>query len=283
MTVCLALMISNRRSGLSPASEQSKDGLTGTRLAAGEDSLRRSLVAGPAPRTSLGDVVAERLRDAILNEEFSPGQHLREEEVSESLDVSRGPVRDAFLILEREGLVRLSRHRGATVVELMLEDLGEVYSLRSALESLAVRLAIRRHEPDDIERLPDSLTELQLAMRRKPTEQAAARLDVNFHDFIFKAAHHDRLYQSWSNIRMQVYWFLLSRNVAGPDWRQNMVKNHGRILSLIEAGDEMRAVDAIGEHIRGAYTRIWSTLTEPAPSVQMTPSQLDTAKSFLLE
>ena len=245
--------------------------------------MRRSLVAGPAPRTSLGDVVAERLREAILNDEFSPGQHLREEEVSESLDVSRGPVRDAFLILEREGLVRLSRHRGATVVELMLEDLGEVYSLRSALESLAVRLAIRRHEPDDIERLHDSLTELQLAMRRKPTEQAAARLDLNFHDFIFKAAHHDRLYQSWSNIRMQVYWFLLSRNVAGPDWRQNMVKNHGRILSLIEAGDEMRAVDAIGEHIRGAYTRIWSTLTEPAPSVHMTPSQLDTAKSFLLE
>ena len=257
--------------------------MTGSQRTAGRESLRRSLVAGPAPRTSLGDVVAERLREAILNDEFSPGQHLREEEVSESLDVSRGPVRDAFLILEREGLVRLSRHRGATVVELMLEDIGEVYSLRSALESLAVRLAIRRHEPDDIERLHDSLTELQLAMRRKPTEQAAARLDVNFHDFIFKAAHHDRLYQSWSNIRMQVYWFLLSRNVAGPDWRQNMVKNHGRILSLIEAGDEMRAVDAIGEHIRGAYTRIWSTLTEPEPSVQMTPSQLDTAKSFLLE
>ena len=59
-----------------------------------------------------------------------------------------------------------------------------------------------------------------------------------------------------------------------------MAKNHGRILSLIEAGDELRAVDAIGEHIRGAYTRIWSTLAEPAPSVQMTPSQLDTAKSF---
>jgi DNA-binding GntR family transcriptional regulator len=276
-------MINNRGPGLSAASEQSGDGLTGGRLATGRESSRRSLVAGPAPRTSLGDVVAERLRQAILSSEFSPGQHLREEGISESLDVSRGPVRDAFLILEREGLVRLSRHRGATVVEFRLEDLGEVYSLRSALESLAVRLAIRRHEPEDFERLHDSLTELQVAMRRKTTKQAAAQLDVNFHDFIFKAAHHDRLYQSWSNIRMQVHWFLLSRNVAGPDWRQNMARNHGRILSLIEAGDEVRAVDAIGEHIREAYTRIWSTLAEPAPSVPMTPSQVDTAKSFLLE
>src|SRR6202012_4058945 len=114
------------------------------------------LLTGPAVRTSLGDVVAERLREAIMNSELEPGQHLREEQISESLDVSRGPVRDAFLILEREGLVTLSRHRGATVVELMLEDLGEVYSLRSALESLAVRLAIRRHEPADIDRLRDS-------------------------------------------------------------------------------------------------------------------------------
>jgi DNA-binding GntR family transcriptional regulator len=283
MIVCLSLMISNRGFSLSAPGEQSGDGLTGGRRAAGRESSRRSLVAGPAPRTSLGDVVAERLRQAILNDEFSPGQHLREEEISESLDVSRGPVRDAFLILEREGLVRLSRHRGATVVEFLLEDLGEVYSLRSALESLAVRLAIRRHEPADIQDLHDSLTELQVAMRRKTTEQSAAQLDVNFHDCIFRAAHHERLYQSWSNIRMQVYWFLLSRNVAGPDWRKNMAKNHGRILDLIEAGDEVKAVDATGEHIRAAYTRIWSELAEPAPSVQMTPSQLDTAKSFLLE
>src|ERR1700744_4511216 len=128
------------------------------------------LLTGPAVRTSLGDVVAEGLREAIMNSELEPGQHLREEEVSESLDVSRGPVRDAFLILEREGLVRLSRHRGATVVELMLGDLCGSYRWGRALESLAVRLAIRRHEPDDIERLHDSLTELQLAMRRKPTE-----------------------------------------------------------------------------------------------------------------
>src|SRR6201996_2940963 len=211
MTVCLALMISNRRSGLSPASEQSKDGLTGTRLAAGEDSLRRSLGGGPAPRPSLGDGVAERLGDAIRNEESSPGQHLREEEISESLDVSRGPVRDAFLILEREGLVTLSRHRGATVVQLTVEDFGEVYSLRSVIEELAVRLAIRRRDESDLQALEQSLADLRAGMKRKITEQVAAQLDVNFHDNIFRAAHHERLYGSWSSIRMQVHWFLLLR------------------------------------------------------------------------
>jgi DNA-binding GntR family transcriptional regulator len=220
------------------------------------------LTAAPAVRTSLGDVVAERLREAILNDQLSPGQHLREEEISETLDVSRGPVRDALLMLEREGLVNLSRHRGATVVELSLEDLGEVYSMRSALEQLAIQLAIRRHEAGDIDRLEASLGNLQTAMRKKITEQAAARLDVDFHDAIFRAAHHDRLYKSWSNIRMQVYWFMLSRNVAGPEWRGSQVANHRGLLDLILAGNEVKAADAIGAHLRSSYETIWAALTD---------------------
>jgi DNA-binding GntR family transcriptional regulator len=256
--------------------------MTSSRRSTKKDSVTNSLsTAAPPPRISLGDVVAERLREAILNDQLSPGQHLREEEISKTLDVSRGPVRDAFLLLEREGLVSLSRHRGATVVELSLEDLGEVYSLRSSIEALAVRLAIRRRQEEDLDRLEDSLTELQVAMRRKITEQAAARLDVNFHDAIFRAAHHDRLYQSWSNIRMQVYWLLLSRNVAGPDWRDNMAQSHAQLLDLIRAGNEKKAVDAIGDHIRSAYTRIWAALSETGEPAEG-PSQRDIAESFLL-
>jgi DNA-binding GntR family transcriptional regulator len=256
--------------------------MSSSRRATKKDEVALSLAtSAPATRTSLGDVVAERLREAILNDQLSPGQHLREEEISKTLDVSRGPVRDAFLMLEREGLVSLSRHRGATVVQLSLEDLGEVYSLRSAIESLAVRLAIRRRQEGDLDRLEDSLSELQVAMRRKITEQAAARLDVNFHDAIFRAAHHDRLYKNWSNIRMQVYWFLLSRNVAGPDWREDMAQNHARLLDLIRAGDEGEAVAAIADHIRSAYTRIWVALADGGGSGASSPER-DIAESFLL-
>ena len=73
------------------------------------------LRTAPAARVSLGEVVAERLRQAILDDEVHPGQHLREDEISEMLEVSRGPVRVALLILQREGLVDLAPHRGATV------------------------------------------------------------------------------------------------------------------------------------------------------------------------
>jgi DNA-binding GntR family transcriptional regulator len=256
-TVCYSLTIGNV-----PIFQNGEVIVSEPRRASASGAALNLPLRGPAARTSLGEVVAERLREAILNDELSPGQHLREEGISEMLDTSRGPVRDAFLILEREGLVRLSRHRGATVVELSLEDLGEVYSLRSAIEGLAIRLAIRRHEPADLAAMDDSVADLQTAMKRKITEQRAARLDVNFHDCIFAAAHHDRLYKSWSNIRMQVYWFLLSRNVASSDWRGSMADGHKRILDLIRAGNEEAAVGAVGEHIKAAYTRICTSLAE---------------------
>ena len=256
--------------------------LSSPRSASAKESASGALLTGPAARTSLGDVVADRLREAILNAELSPGHHLREEQISESLDVSRGPVRDAFLILEREGLVTLSRHRGATVVQLSVEDFGEVYSLRSAIEELAVRLAIRRRDPSDLQALEQALAELRAGMKRKITEQVAARLDVNFHDQIFRAAHHERLYRSWSSIRMQVHWFLLLRTVASQDWREGMIQSHNRILELIRAGDEAGAVSATGQHIRDAYNRICGTLIEQQADRESVPDARQRAESFLL-
>ena len=103
----------------------------------------------PATRKSLGEDVAERLRTAILHGELSPGQRLREEELGARLQVSRGPVRDAFTLLEREGLVRPARNRGVSVVELTRNDLEEIFTLRSALEPLATSLAIQRGNASD--------------------------------------------------------------------------------------------------------------------------------------
>jgi DNA-binding GntR family transcriptional regulator len=210
----------------------------------------------PASRKSLGEDVAERLRDAILHGELSPGQRLREEELSVRLEVSRGPVRDAFILLEREGLVRSSRNRGVSVVQLTRNDLQEIYTLRSALEPLAIRLAIERGDSNDLGEMDGSLDEMKSAFSRRITERDAARLDVEFHDTIYQAAHHQRLSNAWEQIRLPTYWFMLSRNVASPDWREGTVKGHAEILKIIRSGDERKATALITEHISFAYERI---------------------------
>jgi DNA-binding GntR family transcriptional regulator len=145
-------------------------------------------------------------------------------------------------------------------VDLSAADLGEVYSLRSAIEDLAVRLAIRRHEDADLDALDGSLADLRSGLRRRLNAQEAARLDVEFHDAIFRAAHHQRLYASWSAIRGQVYLFLRRRNIANSDWRVATVKGHAEILELIRAGSEDAAARAVRGHISSAYGRIISTL-----------------------
>ena len=186
----------------------------------------------PAKRRTLGDEVADRLRDAILTGRFVAGEHLREENLAAMLQVSRGPIRDAFGALERDGLVVLSRHHGATVVELSSEDLEEVYSLRIVLETLAARYAVKRAQESDFELLTEALTTFTEQLAGHPTEQDAANLDVQFHDAFYRAAHHDRLYLAWSGIRLQVYRFLLTRNLANPDWRDNMARGHTDIVDV---------------------------------------------------
>jgi len=210
----------------------------------------------PATRKSLGEDVAERLREAILHGELSPGQHLREEELSTRLQVSRGPVRDAFTLLEREGLVRSSRNRGVSVLEVARSDLQEIFTLRSALEPLAISLAVQRGNASDLAELDACLGEMTSAFSRRITERDAARLDVQFHDSIYRAAHHQRLYSAWEQIRMPTYWFMLSRNVASPDWREETVRGHAGLVQVIKNADESAAVEMIKEHISFAYERI---------------------------
>jgi DNA-binding GntR family transcriptional regulator len=210
----------------------------------------------PAKRRTLGDEVADRLRDAILTGEFVAGEHLREENLAAMLQVSRGPIRDAFGVLERDGLVVLSRHHGATVVELSREDLEEVYSLRIVLESLAARYAVKRAEESDLDLLTQALTTFTDQLAGHPSEQDAANLDVQFHDAFYRAAHHDRLYLAWSGIRLQVYRFLLTRNLANPDWRENMARGHTDIVDVLRSRDEEAMVAVVVQHIQFAYRRV---------------------------
>ena len=216
----------------------------------------------PASRKSLGEDVAERLREAILHGELSPGQRLREEELSVRLEVSRGPVRDAFILLEREGLVRSSRNRGVSVVELTRNDLQEIYTLRSALEPMAITLAIQRGDAEDLAEMDASLAEMTSAFSRRITERDAARLDVEFHDTIYQAAHHQRLSNAWEQIRLPTYWFMLSRNVASAQWRAETASGHTRIVATIRAGNQEEAREATVEHIQTGFTRIEASYVE---------------------
>jgi DNA-binding GntR family transcriptional regulator len=210
----------------------------------------------PTIKRSLADDVVDRLRDAIFHGSFKPGEALREEQLAAMLDVSRGPVREALVQLEREGLVLVRRHRGATVARLSRGDLEEVYSLRLALERLAIQRAARLATDQDFTAMEAVLQAFDVALSHGPSEKDVAELDVRFHDLIYQAARHQRLYDCWANLKSQIYIFLLSRNVVDPDFRAVTVKSHAALLDAIRARDEARATTEIEDHLRGAYDRV---------------------------
>lgn len=215
-----------------------------------------SILTPPVNRRRLGADVTDRLREAILQGYFSPGDHLREIDLSETLQVSRGPVREALVNLEREGLVEISQNRGAFVTKLSELDLERVYSLRLALEGVLARWAVRFATEEDLAGAEAVLREFARALKKKITEHDAARYDMRFHDLLYQASGHPRLYAAWAGLRSQNYLFLLSRNIADPDWRESMVGGHMAIVDAIRARDADRAAECMTTHVEAGYSRV---------------------------
>jgi DNA-binding GntR family transcriptional regulator len=214
-----------------------------------------SMLTLPVSR-GLGVDIAERLRTAILNGYFGPGERLPEESLARTMGVSRGPVREALVQLEREGLIVIRRNRGAFVAQLAMEDLDEVYTLRVAIERLAVERCVAHATEADLDELQAVVDRIAELMETGITEQQAAELDLKFHDIIYRSGRHRRLYETWNTLRPQIHVLLLNRNVASEDFRQMVVPSHQQILDALRARDEELGIEITMDHLLGSYSRV---------------------------
>jgi DNA-binding GntR family transcriptional regulator len=204
----------------------------------------------PARRRGLADEVADSIREAIFSGAYAPGAQLREVELSKELDVSRGPVREALLRLEREGLVRSAWHRGATVTTLTRQDVAELDSLRGALEHLAVRQVVAHASDEDIAAVEKAVGR----MGRAEDEHEMVRCDIAFHDAVYAAARHHRLQEAWQAIRSQVYLFLLSRIGLSTDgYLTHIPDEHRELAAALRARDAETALELFATHRREAF------------------------------
>ena len=210
----------------------------------------------PASKGSLADEVVDRLREAIWSNHLEAGGQLREGELAAQLGVSRGPIREALKQLEWESLVLKEANKSAVVARFSRKDLEEVYSLRLALEKLAVTQAIYNASDKRLEQMQFVIDQTAAMAESGIDEQTAAKLDIQFHKILLEASEHRRLYNAWTTLRSQIHIVLLSRNVANADFREQAVNSHQLILDTIRNRDESRALAVIEAHLVASYDRV---------------------------
>jgi DNA-binding GntR family transcriptional regulator len=184
-------------------------------------------------------VVVKRIREAILDEVFNPGDHLTEAELVEKFEVSRSPVREALLALEKEGTVIISPYRGAIVKPLSAAEVLDIAELRLSLISLALKPAHRHLPPADFDLAYD------LAKRITRTKSGREAFECNrlFWDIIFKKAERPILWETFRQLddRMTRYYPPLHELYPTPDTRP---RQHEALIEIYRKGKIAEAFQA---------------------------------------
>jgi GntR family transcriptional regulator, gluconate operon transcriptional repressor len=216
------------------------------------DGQWRRAALGIRPAPALGQHVVDHLRRLIISGELGRGMHLVEAQLSETFDVSRGPVRDALRQLETEGLVE-SRRRGVFVIGLALDDIEELYVLRRLLEVEAVRLCLAR-PGRDYAGATAALDRMEEAARAQDAA-AFATADLDFHTAFYATAGHRRLESIWQQYRPTFAGMLAVTNAEDHDLAPTHA-DHAELLRVIRSGDEPAAIALLEEHLDGSHRRM---------------------------
>jgi DNA-binding GntR family transcriptional regulator len=222
---------------------------------------------GKAQRRGLAEEAADRIREAIFAGLFAPGAALREVELAEALDVSRGSVREGLALLEREGLLHSAWHRGTRVIDLTVADIDEVYSVRAALERLASCAAAEHAHPDQLERLDRIVDSMAAELDARADGPKLLALDIEFHDQIYAAAGNRRLLEAWQALRSQVYLFQLSRiRLGDEDYRSRLVTEHWELAEMVRRREIDTLAKVAEDHVHSAKAALIARLAAGLPA-----------------
>jgi DNA-binding GntR family transcriptional regulator len=206
----------------------------------------------PVSRPTLAESVADAIRTSILNGRFIPGDRLVEAELARELNVSRGPIREALVLLHQDGIVVHEPRRVKFVQRFTPRLIDEVYSLRRLIEPEAAERLIERLDDSGRARLESALAGIATAAG-DDDETSLARADVAFHNLIYQLADHDLLERAWlDNIagRLRLWSNITTQKL---DSLGDAEKNHRLLLDPMLAGDVAASRKRIEEHIDNAW------------------------------
>lgn len=209
---------------------------------------------------ALTEMVAERLRSAILSGTLAPGTHLSVPQIARSLGVSRTPAREGLIALEREGLVEPRASAGMAVIAGGTRDILDLLDIREGLEIMTVRRAAERMSGEELKQVEALIAEHERALKRGDLA-AHVESDAAFHTAIRDGAGNARLARQLVQIDQQLR-VLNSRLSRQHGWSGRAVLNdHRAIIEAVAARD----ADAAEAQLRGHIARTRAFLQSGQP------------------
>jgi DNA-binding GntR family transcriptional regulator len=219
-------------------------------------------IAAPALRT-LPEQIAERIYAAIVAGEYQPGERIREEALAEAYGVSRGPVREALRILERDSVVRVLANRGAHVTKLSTKEVNDIFEIRMVLAGAMVRRLAKAH-PALIARFAPKVDELERLAAVNDDGAAYVAASVELALSMAQASGNERLAEIMRSLARQSWRYTRLALNESPRRRESARNWRALIIALLAGKAEVagRAMEKLVDDSRREAVR----RLETAPS-----------------
>ena len=198
-----------------------------------------SAILAPMTQMESTQFAAEQIRTAIIAGHFKPGDRLVEQQLTDMLNVSRHPVREALRLLAREGFVEIKRNKGASVRAVDADSVIEVYNIRMALGKIALDHLLAepgRLASADIKRL-EKLAENAVKFANLDSQVETVRNDLEFQQAIIDATGLQRTIRYFSELTADVRRFNHQLGVVYTDRRGDAEKYVVKLFESLRDGD----------------------------------------------
>ena len=211
--------------------------------------------------SSLTTLVQQEVERSILVGELAPGDKLIEAAIAESLGISRGPVREAFRMLEEAGLVRQEKNRGVFVRHIPLDEALEIYDLRAMMDESVGRLLAEKITPEQLKAARAMVDAMERAVKAGDADSYHL-LNLQFHDALVDFAGNRKLSVLYRRLINELSLFR-RMNLAAVGALPVSAGEHRAILKAIASGDAQAAGSAMRLHVLDSKER---TLRNQAPA-----------------
>jgi DNA-binding GntR family transcriptional regulator len=202
----------------------------------------------PVQTDNLTERVFEQIRSAITTKIFPPGARLTEAKLAEDLNVSKTPVREAFVRLREIGLIEPDGRRGGRVVQASRPTVAEMYEVREALEAHATRLAAERADPEAKARIARAAAR-SLTGAEADDRNAFQIADLSFHQAIAASTRNDRLETLVRN-SLDLIAAVRQRDFSDVEASRRCAQAHVAIADAISRADVVTAAELMRDHVR---------------------------------